>query len=168
MVDHPRKVRLALRQAAWVALATFIGLAQGGPLEDAASAHEHGDDIAAVRLLLPLAEGGDRFAQFALGFIYDTAKGMPRDDTAAAKWYRKAADQGVVGAQYNLGAMYADGHGVLRDYVEAYKWLSIVVDGSAADQDRVAAFKTRDVVAMQMTPEQVARAQKLAREWEPK
>jgi TPR repeat protein len=168
MVGRPGKVRLALRHAALATLATVVVLVRAGPLEDAASAHERGDDVAAVHLLLPLAEGGDGFAQFALGFIYDTANGMPRDDAAAAKWYRKAADQGVAGAQYNLGAMYADGHGVPRDYVEAYKWLSIVADGSAAARDRDAALKMRDVVAMRMTPEQVAQAQKLAREWEHK
>lgn len=167
MVDRPWKVRLALRQAAVVALATVIGLARAGTLEDAASAHERGDDMAAVRLLLPLAEGGDGFAQFALGFIYDTANAIPRDDAAAAKWYRKAADQGVAGAQYNLGAMYADGHGVPRDYVEAYKWLSVVVARSTAAQERDAALKMRDLVAAKMTREQVAEAAKLAREWKP-
>ena len=124
--------------------------------------------MAAVRLLLPLAEGGDRFAQFALGFIYDTAKGMPRDDAAAAKWYREAADQGVAGAQYNLGAMYADGHGVPRDYIEAYKWLSVAAARSTAAQDRDAALKMRDVVAKRMTPEQVTQAQQLAHEWKPR
>ena len=158
---------MALRQAALVALAMVIGLARAGPLEDAASAHERGDDAAAVGLLLPLAEGGDGRAQFALGYIYDTANGIPQDDAAAAKWYRKAADQGVAGAQYNLGAMYADGHGVPRDYVEAYKWLSVVVARSTAARERDAALETRDLVAAKMTRGQVAEAQKLAREWKP-
>ncbi len=124
--------------------------------------------MATVRLLLPLAEGGDGYAQFALGFIYDTAEGIPRDDAAAAKWYRKAADQGVAGAQYNLGAMYADGHGVPQDYVEAYKWLSVAAARSPAAGNRESAIKMRDVVAAKMTRKQVAEAQKLAREWKPK
>ncbi len=168
MVGCSGKVGFALRHAALAVLATVALLAQAGPLEEAASAHERGDDMAAVRLLLPLAEGGDAFAQFALGFVYDTAKGMLRDDAAAAGWYRKAADQGMAGAQYNLGAMYADGHGVPLDYVEAYKWLSVAVARSTAAQDRDAALRTRDLIAARMTAEQVAEAQKLARAWKPK
>lgn len=151
-----------------MALATVIGLARAGPLEDAASVHERGDDAAAVRFLLPLAESGDGRAQFALGYIYDTANGMPQDDATASKWYRKAADQGVAGAQYNLGAMYADGHGVPRDYVEAYEWLSVVVARSTAAQERDAALKARYLVAAKMTRMQVAEAEKLAREWKPR
>ena len=33
---------------------------------------------------------------------------------------------------------------------------------------RIAATRNRDVVAAKMTPEQIAEAQKLAREWKPK
>lgn len=156
--------------AAWLTLATVAGIAGAGPLEDAASAHERGDDATAVRLLRPLAEEGNAFAQFALGFIYDTANGIPQDDAEAAKWYRKAADQGVAGAQYNLGAMYADGHGVPPDYVEAYKWLSVAASRFPALQkeNRDDAVKMRDLVATKMTPSQISEAQRLAREWIPK
>ena len=136
-------------------------------MEDAASAHERGDDATAVQLLRPLAEEGNAFAQFALGFIYDTAKGISQDDVEAAKWYRKAADQGVAGAQYNLGAMYADGHGVSLDYVEAYKWLSVAASRFPAES-RDVAVKMRDLVASKMTPTQISEAQKLARDWNPK
>ena len=58
-----------------LALAAIAGLAGVGPLEDAAAAHERGDDATAVRLRLPLAEGGDGFAEFALGFVYDPRQG---------------------------------------------------------------------------------------------
>ena len=157
--------RVAL--VAWLTLAAVARIAGAGPLEDAASAHERGDDATAVQLLRPLAEEGNAFAQFALGFIYDAAKGISQDDAEAAKWYRKAADQGVAGAQYNLGAMYADGHGVLLDYVEAYKWLSVAASRFPAE-NRDVAVKMRDLVAAKMTPTQISEAQKLARDWKPK
>ena len=152
---------------AWLMLAAVAGVASGGPLEDAASAHERGDDATAVQLLRPLAEEGNAIAQFALGFIYDTAKGIPQDDAEAATWYRKAADQGVAGAQYNLGAMYADGHGVPPDDIEAYKWLSVAASRFPVE-NRDAAVRMRDLLAAKMTPTQIAEAQKRAREWKPK
>ena len=152
--------------AAWLMLTAIAGIAIAGPLEDAVSAHERGDDATAVQLLRPLADEGNAFAQFRLGYIYDTAKGISRDDAEAAKWYLKAADQGVAGAQYNLGAMYADGHGVPLDYVEAYKWLSIAASRFPAG-NRDDAVKMRDLVAAKMTLAQIAEAQKLTQEWKP-
>jgi TPR repeat protein len=160
-------MKLAIGLTRWFILATIAGIASAGPLEDAASAHERGDDATAVKLLLPLAEWGDVQAQFTLGFIYDTAKEIPQDDAEAAKWYSRAADKGIAGAQYNLGAMYAEGHGVSQNYVEAYKWLSVAALGFQAP-DRSGAIKMRDLVATKMTPEQIAEAQKLVREWKPK
>ncbi len=165
-----RTVELAVAVGAlvaWFMLAAVAGVASAGPVEDAASAHERGDDATAVQLLRPLAEEGNPFAQFALGFIYDTAEGIPQDDAEAAKWYRKAADQGIAGAQYNLGAMYADGHGVPLDYIEAYKWLSVAASRFPVEK-RDVAVRMRDLLATKMTPTQVAEAQKLAREWKPK
>ena len=176
MREHHRRnlalelTTLAAALTACLVLAALAGIAAAGPLEDAESAHERGDDATALRLLLPLAEEGNAFAQFALGFIYDTAKGTLRDDVEAAKWYRKAADQGVAGAQYNLGAMYADGHGVPQDYVEAYKWLTLAASRSPASEkeSRDVAGKSRDLVATKMTPAQIEEAQKRAHEWMPK
>jgi len=49
------------------------------------------------------------------------------------------------------------------DYVRAHMWFSL----SAAQGDQDAA-KYRDHVAKLMTPAQIAEAQKLAREWQPK
>jgi TPR repeat protein len=147
-------------------LVAIAGIASAGPLEDAASAHERGDDATVVQLLRPLAEDGNALAQFRLGYIYDTSKAISQDDAEAAKWYRRAADQGVAGAEYNLGAMYAAGHGVPLDYVEAYKWLSIAASRFPAGS-RDDAVKMRDLVAAKMTPAQIAEAQKLTREWKP-
>jgi TPR repeat protein len=49
---------------------------------------------------------------------------------------------------------------VAQDYVQAHKWVNL----AAADGDTEAA-KSRDVFAKLMTPEQVAEAHRLAREW---
>ena len=59
--------------------------------------------------------------------------------------------------------MYFMGKGVPQDYVEAHKWLSL-----AAAQGYKDVAKFRDLIASTMTPEQIAEAQRLAREWKPK
>ncbi len=58
--------------------------------------------------------------------------------------------------------MYYKGEGVPQDYVEAHKWLNL-----AAAKDSQHA-KARDLAAAKMTREQIAEAQRLAREWKPK
>jgi uncharacterized protein len=56
--------------------------------------------------------------------------------------------------------MYAKGQGVPQDYVSAHMWYSL-----AAAEGLTDAAKERDTVAAQMTPAQIAEAQRLAREW---
>ena len=63
-------------------------------------------------------------------------------------------------AQLRLGVAYWQGEGVPRDYVLSYMWLNL----SAASKESDAA-KARDELAEHMTPEQLAEAQKLSREW---
>ena len=96
---------------------------------------------------------------------------VPKDYTEAAKWYLKAANQNaqydedkkcVATAQGNLGRMYYSGVGVPQDFVEAYKWLNL----AAANGLTLARF-WRDRVAEQMTPDQIAEAQELSRQFKP-
>ena len=61
-------------------------------------------------------------AQYSLGCLYNTGKGVEQDHVEAAKWFRMAAEAGNAMAQYNLGCMYCDGEGVAQDHVEAVKW----------------------------------------------
>jgi TPR repeat protein len=85
------------------------------------------------------------------------------DYETAARLFHPLAEQGDAAAQYNLGVMYANGEGVPQDYVEAHMWLNLAV--AQGNDDAKAA---RDIVAKLMTSEQVAEAQRLAREWKPK
>jgi uncharacterized protein len=110
------------------------------------------------------AEQGDAEAQYSLGLMYDNSKGVPKDDAQAAIWYRKAAEQGDANAQVALGEMYASGEGVPQDYGQAHMWFNL----AAADNllHEFAGAK-RDEVAAKMTPDQIAEAQRMAREWKP-
>ena len=94
--------------------------------------------------------------------MYDHGQGVPQDYAEAVKWYRLAADQGYAVAQYNLGFMYADGQGVPQDYVQSHMWFNL-----AAAQSDANAVQNRDIIAAKMTPDQIAEAQRLAREWKP-
>ena len=99
--------------------------------------------------------------------MYTKGEGVPENDTEAVKWYRMAAEQGIASAQYNLGVMYANGQGVPQDYVQAHKWVNLAASrttGEVAEQSRLLI----DQLAEKMTASQVAEAQKLAREWQPK
>ena len=68
------------------------------------------------------AENGDLSAQFSLGDLYLTGKGVPQDFVEAAKWYQKAAEQGDAICQYNFGFSLEKGKGVPQNYNEAIKW----------------------------------------------
>ena len=111
----------------------------------------------------PLALQGNAHAQRILGVLYDNGWGMPQDYGQALHWYEWAAVQGDDQAQYNLGRLYSKGYGVPKDYVQAYMWWTL-----AASNGHENATNGRDIVAQEMTPEQIAEAQKLAREWKPK
>jgi TPR repeat protein len=86
------------------------------------AAYDRGDYEAALRIVRPLAEGGDAAAQNVLGSMYSFGRAVPRDDVEAARWYRAAAEQGYAPAQYNLGVSYSEGRGLPRDRVEAARW----------------------------------------------
>lgn len=84
----------------------------------------------------------------------------------AARRYREAADQGDADAQALLGLMYEVGQGVPQDYVKAHMWLDLAASRGTAVLQKSHAVG-RDRVATRMTPQQIAKAQRLAQEWKP-
>ena len=141
--------------------------------EEGFAAFERADYATAIREFLSLAEQGHAKAQFHLGFMYHQGQGVPQDDAEAVKWYRLAADQGFADAQWFLGMMYTDGQGVPQDYVRGYMWINLAVAGFPSgphppDHRRHEASIALHFVADEMTPAQIAEAQRLAREWRPK
>ncbi len=120
------------------------------------------NDTEAAKWFGLAAEQGVPGAQSVLGFMYLNGRGVPQNDAEAVRWLRSAADQGIARAQFLLGDMYSLGHGVPQDYVLAHMWCNL-----SAGQGEEAAALVRDELAKHMTPEQIAEAQKLAREWKP-
>ena len=85
------------------------------------------------------------------------------DYDTALKELRPLAEQGHAEAQYNLGYMYYKGQGLPQNYIQAYMWASL-----AAGQGYELAAKGLEILEKEMTPAQIAEAQRLAREWKAK
>ena len=126
------------------------------------------DDAEAAKWLRRAADKGDASARFTLGVMYGEGRGVPQDFAEAAHWYQLAAEQGDAQAQYNLGLAYARGEGVEQNLVKAHMWFNLSASRLNEAPRRLAATKSRDQVAGEMTSEQLAEAQKLARDWKPK
>ena len=118
--------------------------------------------------LLESALKGDADAQFELGKNYETGRiGLPKDLTQAEHWYREAAEQGDPYAEASLGLLYQFGKGVTTDRVKALMWFEIAIARvPAPDRDSVVDLR-KDIVTS-MTTEQIAEAQRLAREFKPR
>jgi hypothetical protein len=146
--------------AALLMLATMFSAALGGPFEDAVGAYEKGDYGTALQGFRALADDGREDAQYFLGHMYLSGKGVLQNYTEAANWFRLAAEQGRADDQYALGYMYLNGQGVKQDYVLALMWIEL----SVAQGNELAA-KARDDVARHLNPTQISEAQRLARDW---
>ncbi|MCZ6720233.1 MAG: tetratricopeptide repeat protein [Alphaproteobacteria bacterium] len=99
------------------------------------AAYDRGDYAAAHKEWQSPAETGNVDAQYHLGLLYQTGRGVPKDDVQALHWYRKAADKGHADAANNLGVMYHGGYGVVQDFAEAGRWYRRAADrGNATAQ----------------------------------
>ena len=95
-------------------------------------------------------------------FAQDLQKGLETynkaDFDTALKQWKPLAERGNSRAQSNLGAMYYNGQGVLVDFVIAHMWFNI----SAANGNEIGA-ENRDVLAKEMTSEDLSKAEAMAR-----
>ena len=136
------------------------------------------------------AEQGDIEAQSSLGALYSMGHGVSRSQREALKWLTPAAGKGHARAQLVLGQVYEyGGHDLAPDKVRAHMWYNIAASNfigdrkiaaeflspdqatirrellTLAEQSRARAVQSRARVANTMSAEQIAEAQRLAREW---
>lgn len=78
-------------------------------LDDAQAAMLRKDYPTAVRLLEPLAAGGNPIAQTRLGLLYYHGHGVRESDAMALRWFERAARQGHAEAQFHLANLHAYG-----------------------------------------------------------
>jgi uncharacterized protein len=176
----------------------MLGSVWSGDYEDGEAAYKKEDHGLAIKKFRAAAAKGHAGAQYALGWIYVEGKGVAQNTTAAvkwyklaaaqgyqlaqsklgylyynepaikdyskaAKWYRLIAKQGDASAQYMLGYMYMRGQGVEQDNVRAHMWLSL----AASIDDPNAEFHL-DIITGKMKPQQIVKAQYLARDCQDK
>ena len=129
------------------------------------SSYEHGEGVTedhaeALKWYSLAAEQGHAVAQFDLGNCYYNGVGVRKDHVEAVKWYQLAAEQGHGVAQLMLGIYYSDGSGELQNIVTGHMWFTI----SATSQNKDAE-ECLNLIELNMTPEQIAEAQKMSRKW---
>ena len=123
------------------------------------AAAEAGDYATALAEWKPLAKLGNAMTQHNLAYLYDNGLGVIEDDREAVRWYRLAAEQAYIKSQYNLGHMYTSGEGVIQDNVYAHMWFNIAASNGYKD-----ARDNKDDLVKRMTPQDISKAQDLARE----
>jgi TPR repeat protein len=160
-VIHARPIPFRFALALVLSIACFV-LPAWADFETAMDAYNRKDYATALREWQAQAKQGDADAQDFLGTLYFKGWGVPQDYTKARQWWEKAAAQGSASAQSDLALLYANGLGGSQDLVQAYMWYSL-----AAGNGYEIATGYRNDLAKQMTPAQIAEAQRLAREWKP-
>jgi TPR repeat protein len=124
------------------------------------------DHTEAVMLYRKAADQGLAEAQNELGLCYiSTGEGLgvARGFVEAVKWFREAANQGYAEAQCNLGRCYLFGRGVSQDYLQAYEWFNL-----AAAQGNTNASMFLPAIALRLSPETIAEAERSSREYAPR
>jgi TPR repeat protein len=109
------------------------------------------------------ADQGNARAQNNLGVMYRLGLGTPQDYQEAFRWFHRAAEQGNGGGQNHLGLMYFKGEGIQQDFVQAYMWATL-----AADQGLDQATQALQILEHEMTPAQIEKSKRLAKEWKSK
>ena len=111
------------------------GLARAG-FDEGVAAYEREDYARALAELLPLARGGNAYAQTYVAVIYHYGLGVNADLGTAVSWYARAAEAGDSLAQRILGDLHYEGAWDKVDYAAAAQWYQIAAKGGDVDAQR--------------------------------
>lgn len=81
---------------------------QAGPWEDGMVAYNRGDYVPAMKLIRPLAQGGNAKAQNIVGVMYHKGEGVARSSARAFMWFSVAAQRGDAKAKASLREVSKD------------------------------------------------------------
>lgn len=158
-----------------VCVLTISNPAAADRFEAGRAAWDGGDLDSALTLLLPLAERGDREAQYLVGRIELCGDGLPIDLVSGFGWYLRAAEQGHPDAQYAVGHEYAmeraggEPDPIPEDLVESYIWFSLAALGYGVrnPERRLIALDMRDRIGKRLTAQERADAEGQVATWKP-
>lgn len=164
--DHPRGKELLTDRSK--EMEELLSNAERGVAEDQYQLglrYEKGIGIAqsyseAARWYQLSAMQGYREGLYKLCEMSEEGHGLPQDYQEALRWCGLAADQGHGRAMFMIGRLYHMAHGMPQDFVRAHMWYNLATANGYGE-----AKKWRDRLADDMSPNQIAEAQKLAREW---
>ena len=124
------------------------------------------------------ANGGFDYAQEYLGKAYLFGKLVAKDEGKALYWLKLAASRDIQPWYKSRLSKFYSEDASIRDLVRAYAWLNLAIldwfhlEANMKSSIKISenllestdAVKARDILVKQMTPQQIAEAQKLARE----
>ena len=96
-------------------------------------------------------------AEYCVGVMLAHGEGVHANPAAAIAWYKRAATHGYGPAFHNLAIQYGEGRGVAKDMAIALAYFMVGADQGVA-QDAA----TRDMLLLNLKPNQVAAARVLA------
>ncbi len=124
------------------------------------------DAVQAAGLFDQAAELGGIEATMVLATMYRNGVSVNADGAEAEKWLVASARHGHGAALLQLGQMYLDGTGVAQDHVQAFKWFAVAAARLRDPDMQAQAGMLRDTVALDMTPGEIARAERMAQSWQ--
>ena len=89
---------------------------------EASDAMQRGNYAIAYCIWKPLADDGDRNAQYNIGWMYHNGYGLSINDKAAFDWWLKSAASGDANSHFALGDLYFQGQGVEKNMAIALGW----------------------------------------------
>lgn len=150
-------------------LALLFPLMSSAGMDEGVAAYTAGDYATALTEFRALAEQGNAEGQYFLGFLYHNGFGVKTSQPEALKWFEKAAVQGDQRSQYYTGIIYAAGKGgVAKDLAVADMWLTLSANNpKTPHRDSLYTKEEIKKIEAKMSPEQLAKAQDLVKNWKP-
>lgn len=123
------------------------------------------DAAEALRLLRLAAGGGDICAQGFLGHMLMVGYYFPLNVDEAVKWMGIAAEQELFSAQADLAQIYSGRFASHTDLVESLHWAIIAKKYYPYESDKDVMGRIRNEILPRMSPEQIAEAERRAKNW---
>ena len=152
----------ATKAILWFRLAAQRGSKQA--LTSIGYAYQNGDGVPkneseAISWFQKAAALNDSGAMHALALSYANGLGVERDATKAAKWFKSGALLGDFWCMNLLALAYDVGQGVEVEKEASYAWYNVAAARDTTKANRDLAIYSREKVAKQLSPAQLARAQ---------
>jgi uncharacterized protein len=149
-----------------VMVAFFLPLAAWAGMDEGIEAYTAGDYGKAMAEFQALADQGNVDGQYFLGLLYHNGFGVKPDQVEAVKWFQKAAQQGDARSQYYVGIIYSTGKGIAKDLPMADMWLTLsAANPKSSYRDSLYTKEEISKIEKKMTPEQIAQAKELVKNW---